>query len=114
MTLVLTDARGAHHAHLLTRTISSSRALSAFLGLIASAHVVRCRLVHRLMIKSTHVYRASCACVVCCRGVRHSVRPSVCHKSVLGPISKLVNVKSRKQRCIEAQLGNVGFWFQRS
>ena len=31
----------------------------------------------RLMMKSTHVHRASCACVVCCRGVRHSVRPSV-------------------------------------
>ena len=29
------------------------------------------------MMKSTHVHRASCACVVCCRGVRHSVRPSV-------------------------------------
>ena len=114
MPLVLPDARGAHHAHLLTCKISSSRAPSAFLGPIAGADVVRCRLVHRLMMKSTHVHRASCACVVCCRGVRHSVRPSVCHKSVLGPMSKLVNVKSRKQRCIEAQLGNVGFWFQRS
>jgi len=73
MPLVLTDARGTHHVHLLTRTISSSPAPSAFLGLIARADVVRCRLVHRLMMKSTHVYRASCACVVCCRGVGYVI-----------------------------------------
>ena len=72
MPLVLTDARGAHHAHLLTRTISSSRAVCVP-RLIAGADVVRCRLVHRLMMKSTHVYRASCACVVCCRGVGYVI-----------------------------------------
>jgi len=106
MPLVRTDAEArSHHGHLLTRTTSSSPAPSAFLGLIARAHVVRCRLVHRLM-KSTHVHRASCACVACCRGVRHSVCLSVCHKSVLGPMSKLLNLRSR---CIVAQLGNLGF-----
>ena len=94
MPLVLANARCTHHAHLLTSRYR---------------HHIRCRLVHRLTVKSTHVHRASCACVVCCRGVRHSVRLSVCHKSVLGPVSKLVNVKSRKQRCIVAQLGNIGF-----
>jgi len=82
MPLVRTDAKArSHHGHLLTRTTSSSPAPSAFLGLIAGAHVVRCCLVHRLM-KSTHVHRASCACVACCRGVRHSVCLSVCLSQV--------------------------------
>ena len=112
MPLVLTDAPGTHHAHLLTRTISSSPAVCVP-RLIAGAHVVRCCLVRRLMTKCTHVHRASCACMLCCRRVRRSVRPSVCHKSVLGPVSKLVDVRSRKQRCIIAQLGNLGFWFQK-
>ena len=57
---------GTHHAHLLTRAISSSPAVCVP-RLIAGAHVVRCCLVHRLMTKSTHVHRASCACVLCCR-----------------------------------------------
>jgi len=94
MPLVLTDAPGTHHAHLLTRTISSSPAVCVP-RLIAGAHVVRCCLVHRLMTKCTHVHRASCACMLCCRRVRRSVRPSVCHKSVLGPVSKLLDVRSR-------------------
>ena len=60
MPLVLTDARSTHHAHLLTRTMSSPTAPSAFLRLIAraDADVVSCRLVHRLM-KSTHVHHTS-------------------------------------------------------
>ena len=60
MPLVLTDAGGTHHAHLLTRTISSSPAPSALLRLIApaDADVVSCSLVHRLM-KSTHVHHTS-------------------------------------------------------
>ena len=119
------------HDIVITRAVCVPR-------LIAGAHVVRCCLVHRLMTKSTHVHRASCACVLCCRfgsgfggpwGLRtlgmagryravvvyviQSVRLSVCHKSVLGPMSKLVDVRSRKQRCIIAQLGNLGFWFQK-
>jgi len=81
MPLVLTDARGTHHAHLLTRAISSSPAVCVP-RLIASAHVVRCRLVHRLMTKCTHVHRDSCACMMCCRRVRHCVRPSVCLSQV--------------------------------
>ena len=70
MPLVLTDAGGTHHAHLLTRTISSSPAPSAFLRLIApaDADVVSCSLVHRLM-KSTRVHHTSWACVVYYRGV---------------------------------------------
>jgi len=110
MPLVRTDAPGTHHAHLLTRTISSSPAPSAFLRLIAraDADVVSCRLVHRLT-KSTHFHRASYACAMCCRGVRYSVRLSVCHKLVLGSMSKLLNVRSRKERCIIAHLRNLGF-----
>jgi len=53
------------------------------------------------------------ACVVCCRGVRYSVRLSVClsvcHKWVLRCMSKLPNVRSLKERCIVAHLRNLGF-----
>ena len=75
-------------------------------------HHIRCRLVHRIDWRwNQHMFTARVALVWCAVVVYviPFVRLSVCHKSVLGPVSKLVNVKSRKQRCIEAQLKNVGF-----
>jgi len=47
-----------------------------------------------------------CGVLSWCTSFRPSVRPSVCHKSVLGPMSKLLNLRSR---CIVAQVGNLGF-----
>jgi len=101
MPLVRTDAPGTHHAHLLTRTISSSPAPSAFLRLIAraDADVVSCRLVHRLT-KSTHFHRASYACAMCCRGVRYSVRLSVC----LSQVGTRVYVKTAEYKITQRTL----------
>ena len=53
--------------------------------------------------------RELCLCGVLSWCIRHSVRLSVCHKLVLGSVSKLLNVRSRKERCIVAQLRNLVF-----
>jgi len=115
MPLVRTDARGTQssRAPVDSHDIVITRAVCVP---TVDYRCSCCKMSSGTSTDEIHTFspRELCLCGVLSWCIRHSVRLSVCHKLVLGSVSKLLNVRSRKERCIVAQLRNLGFWCQRS